>query len=179
MGQKDTSPPSGSRKEKSQGAAPKVGEQLNREKRKPGGRAQAQRKADPGTLPAGENLACRWNYHDRRVLSELHPWALGDINITGEGSSMPHPQADAVEPGSRTALHGVSGKVGNLCTYNRMFTLDCLYTLDIMYTLDSLYTLDRIYTLDTMYTLDRMYTLDTLTHWTECTHWTKCTHGTV
>ena len=56
VGQKDTSPPSGTRKEKSQGAAPKVGEQLNREKRKPGGRAQAQRKADPGTLPAGRTL---------------------------------------------------------------------------------------------------------------------------
>ena len=53
VGQKDTSPPSGSRKEKSQGVAPKVGQQLNREKRKPGGRAQAQRKADPGTLLAG------------------------------------------------------------------------------------------------------------------------------
>ena len=114
VGQKDTSPPSGTRKEKSQGAAPKVGEQLNREKRKPGGRAQAQRKADPGTLPAGENLACRWNYHDSRgrVLSKLHPWAVGKINITGEGSSMLHPQADAVEPGSRTALHGASGKWG-------------------------------------------------------------------
>ena len=56
VGQKDTSPPSGTRKEKSQGAAPKVGEQLNREKRKPGGRAQAQRKADPGTLPAARTL---------------------------------------------------------------------------------------------------------------------------
>ena len=116
VGQKDTSSPSGSRKEKSQGAAPKVGEQLNREKS-----AQAQRKADPGTLPEGENLACRWDYHDRRVLSELHPWAVGDINITGEGSSMPHPQADAVEPGSRTAMHSASGKMGNLCTYKSPF----------------------------------------------------------
>ena len=56
VGQKDTSPPSGTRKEKSQGVAPKVGQQLNREKRKPGGRAQAQRKADPGTLPAARTL---------------------------------------------------------------------------------------------------------------------------
>ena len=32
VGQKDTSPPSGSRKEKSQGTAPKVREQLNRER---------------------------------------------------------------------------------------------------------------------------------------------------
>ena len=114
VGQKDTSPPSGTRKEKSQGAAPKVREQLNREKRKPGGCAQAQRKADPGTLPVGENLACRWNYHDSRgrVLSKLHPWAVGEINITGEGSSMLHPQADAVEPGSRTALQSALGKNG-------------------------------------------------------------------
>ena len=56
VGQKDTSPPSGTRKEKSQGVAPKVGQQLNREKRKPGGRAQAQRKADPGTLPVARTL---------------------------------------------------------------------------------------------------------------------------
>ena len=125
VGQKDTSPPSGSRKEKSQGVAPKVGQQLNREKRKPGGRAQAQRKADPGTLPAGENLACRWNYHDRRVLSELHPWAVGDINITGEGSSMLHPQADAVEPGSRTALQSALGKNGEP-VYLHMATLNFL-----------------------------------------------------
>ena len=53
VGQKDTSSPSGTRKEKNQGAAPKVGEQLNREKRKPGGHAQGQRAADPGTLLAG------------------------------------------------------------------------------------------------------------------------------
>ena len=122
VGQKDTSPPSGSRKEKSQGAAPKtpkVGEQLNREKRKLGGRAQVQGRADPGTLPAGENLACRWNYHDRRVFSELHPWAVGDINIAGEGSSMLHPQADAVKPGSRTALQSASKKMENLCTYRK------------------------------------------------------------
>ena len=56
VGQKDTSPPSGTGKEKSQGAAPKVGEQLNREKRKPGGRAQVQGRADPGTLPAARTL---------------------------------------------------------------------------------------------------------------------------
>ena len=56
VGQKDTSPPSGSRKEKSQGTAPKVREQLNREKRKPGGRAQAQRKADLGTLPVARTF---------------------------------------------------------------------------------------------------------------------------
>ena len=49
MGQKDTSPPSGSRKEKSQGAAPKVGEQLNREKRNLSF-------SDQGTLPAARTL---------------------------------------------------------------------------------------------------------------------------
>ncbi|KAK7814978.1 hypothetical protein U0070_024321 [Myodes glareolus] len=77
VGQKDTSPPSGTRKEKSQGAAPKVREQLNREKRKPGGRAQAQRKADPGTLPAGENLACRHTY---RALSLHSPTFTPPVN---------------------------------------------------------------------------------------------------
>ena len=49
VGQKDTSPPSGTRKEKSQGAAPKVGEQLNREKRNLSF-------SDPGTLPEARTL---------------------------------------------------------------------------------------------------------------------------
>ena len=51
VGQKDTSPPSGTRKEKSQGAAPKVREQLNREKRNLSFSDQGQ-----GTLPAARTL---------------------------------------------------------------------------------------------------------------------------
>ena len=127
VGQKDTSPPSGSRKEKSQGATPKVGEQLNREKRKPGGRAHAQRKADPGTLPVGENLACRWNYHDRRVLSKLHPWAVGKINkqeraVLCYTLKLMQWNQEAEQP-----CIAPRGKMGNLCTYSRLLSI-CFYT---------------------------------------------------